>query len=56
MLNILNSLNVVAITFVILVTDEEIISRYFAKMDETFFIYCEEQLTKINTFYSGISI
>lgn len=33
--------------------DAEIIRRYFAKFDEQFFHYCDNELAKINTFYSG---
>lgn len=34
--------------------EPEILTRYFAKFDEQFFSYCDKELTKINTFYSGI--
>jgi len=34
-------------------TDPEAVSRYFTKFDEQFFHYCDTELTKINTFYSG---
>ncbi|KAK9710247.1 SPX domain [Popillia japonica] len=33
--------------------EPEILQRYFAKFDEQFFHYCDKELTKINTFYSG---
>lgn len=33
--------------------EPEILTRYFAKFDEQFFSYCDKELTKINTFYSG---
>lgn len=33
--------------------EPEILTRYFAKFDEQFFHYCDKELTKINTFYSG---
>lgn len=32
--------------------EEEILKRHFANFDETFFSYCEQELKKINTFYS----
>lgn len=32
--------------------DEEILKRHFANFDETFFHYCDQELKKINTFYS----
>lgn len=32
--------------------DEEILKRHFANFDETFFLYCDQELKKINTFYS----
>jgi xenotropic and polytropic retrovirus receptor 1 len=32
--------------------DEEILCRHFANFDETFFHYCDQELKKINTFYS----
>lgn len=35
------------------VVEPEVVSRYFAKFDEQFFHYCDKELTKINTFYSG---
>lgn len=35
------------------VVEPEILTRYFAKFDEQFFSYCDKELTKINTFYSG---
>lgn len=36
------------------VVEPEVVSRYFAKFDEQFFHYCDKELTKMNTFYSGI--
>lgn len=36
------------------VVEPEILSRYFAKFDEQFFSYCDKELAKINTFYSGM--
>lgn len=33
--------------------EPEILTRYFTKFDEQFFSYCDTELTKINTFYSG---
>lgn len=33
--------------------EPDILTRYFAKFDEQFFSYCDKELTKINTFYSG---
>lgn len=38
------------------VVEPEILSRYFAKFDEQFFSYCDKELTKINTFYSGMDL
>lgn len=35
------------------VVEPEVLTRYFAKFDEQFFHYCDKELTKINTFYSG---
>ncbi|KAJ6639068.1 Xenotropic and polytropic retrovirus receptor 1 [Pseudolycoriella hygida] len=32
--------------------EEEVLKRHFANFDETFFHYCEQELKKINTFYS----
>ncbi|XP_038219515.1 xenotropic and polytropic retrovirus receptor 1 [Zerene cesonia] len=32
--------------------EPEVLSRHFANFDETFFHYCDEELKKINTFYS----
>ncbi|CAI9716999.1 xenotropic and polytropic retrovirus receptor 1-like isoform X1 [Octopus vulgaris] len=34
------------------VTDSAIIKRYFTRFDESFFQFCEKELTKINTFFS----
>lgn len=34
--------------------DPEVLTRYFAKFDEQFFHYCDSELAKINTFYSGL--
>lgn len=33
-------------------TEPEVISRHFATFDETFFTFCDQELKKINTFYS----
>lgn len=33
--------------------EPEILTRYFAKFDEQFFSYCDKELKKISTFYSG---
>lgn len=33
--------------------EPEIISRHFASFDEVFFTFCDRELKKINTFYSG---
>ena len=33
--------------------EPEIITRHFASFDEVFFTFCERELKKINTFYSG---
>jgi len=35
------------------VTDEELIRAYFARFDESFFQFCDAELRKINTFFSG---
>lgn len=35
------------------VVEPEVLTRYFTTFDEQFFHYCEKELTKINTFYSG---
>ena len=32
--------------------EEEVLTRYFARFDESFFTYCDKELTKINTFYA----
>lgn len=32
--------------------EEEVLKRHFANFDESFFHYCDEELKKINTFYS----
>ncbi len=42
-----------ALPFFLAVTDNEQIQRYFARFDETFFVYCDKELLKINTFFSG---
>jgi hypothetical protein len=34
--------------------EPEVLTRYFAKFDEQFFHYCDKELAKINTFYSGM--
>ena len=36
-------------------TDQEVIQRYFARFDESFFQFCDMELLKINTFFSGKS-
>lgn len=33
--------------------EPEIVRRHFAHFDEQFFHYCDKELAKINTFYSG---
>lgn len=33
--------------------EPEVVRRYFAKFDEKFFHYCDKELAKINTFFSG---
>lgn len=35
------------------VVDADILARYYATFDEQFFHYCDKELAKINTFYSG---
>ncbi|GAB6031448.1 hypothetical protein CHUAL_009219 [Chamberlinius hualienensis] len=34
------------------VVEQNIVTRYFANFEETFFQFCEKELAKINTFYS----
>lgn len=34
--------------------EETVITRHFAKFDEQFFTFCDQELAKINTFYSGM--
>lgn len=36
--------------------EPEVISRHFASFDEMFFTFCDRELKKINTFYSGKSL
>lgn len=36
--------------------EPEVLTRYFAKFDEQFFHYCDKELAKINTFYSGMFV
>lgn len=36
--------------------EPEVISRHFASFDEVFFTFCDRELKKINTFYSGKNI
>ena len=38
------------------VTEEEVISCYFAGFSEDFFQYCDRELLKINTFFSGMTL
>jgi hypothetical protein len=33
--------------------EPEVLRRHLANFDEHFFQYCDKELTKINTFYSG---
>jgi len=33
--------------------EPEVLRRHSANFDEHFFHYCDKELTKINTFYSG---
>lgn len=33
--------------------DADVLARYYATFDEQFFHYCDKELAKINTFYSG---
>lgn len=33
--------------------DSDALTRYFSTFDEQFFHYCDRELAKINTFYSG---
>lgn len=34
--------------------EPEFLTRYFTTFDEQFFSYCDKELAKINTFYSGL--
>lgn len=34
--------------------EPDFLTRYFATFDEQFFHYCDKELAKINTFYSGL--
>uniref|UniRef100_A0A2S2QX19 Xenotropic and polytropic retrovirus receptor 1 n=1 Tax=Sipha flava TaxID=143950 RepID=A0A2S2QX19_9HEMI len=36
--------------------DPDSLSRYYAKFDEKFFSFCDKELAKINTFYSGFEL
>lgn len=36
--------------------EADFLTRYFATFDEQFFHYCDKELAKINTFYSGLCI
>jgi len=40
----------------IAVTPFDIIQQHFARFDEKFFHYCDKELLKINTFFSGMYI
>lgn len=33
--------------------EPSLVTRHFARFDEEFITYCEKELAKINTFYSG---
>lgn len=33
--------------------EPDYLARYFSTFDEQFFHYCDKELAKINTFYSG---
>lgn len=33
--------------------EPDVVTRYLAKFDEEFLHYCDKELAKINTFYSG---
>lgn len=35
------------------VSEAHVLESYFSKFDEKFFHYCDKELAKINTFYSG---
>jgi len=35
------------------VSTTDIIQQHFARFDETFFQFCDKELLKINTFFSG---
>merc|ERR1719242_2307160 len=34
------------------VVEEDVLQRYFARFDESFFTFCDKELAKINTFYA----
>lgn len=34
-------------------SEAHVLESYFSKFDEKFFHYCDKELAKINTFYSG---
>lgn len=34
--------------------EPDYLTRYFSTFDEQFFHYCDKELAKINTFYSGL--
>jgi len=35
-------------------SDPEAVAAFFARFDEFFFRYCDKELCKINTFFSGV--
>lgn len=40
-------------SFCFVVTTYDMIQQHFARFDETFFQFCDKELLKINTFFSG---
>jgi len=44
------------LSYIVSVVSEEIIRNHFARFEESFSLYCDKQLLKINTFYSGTNI
>jgi len=41
------------VCYFILVASDELLQQHFARFDESFFLYCDKELLKINTFFSG---
>ena len=34
--------------------NEEILRRHYAKHDEGFFMFCDKEVSKVNTFFAGM--